>query len=139
MTPNQTLSAGEMVGRDTDNLNVAGRDIDEETGTLQASVFTVKKATSNLHGKDRLHFHEAELRDSNLLDRKSTRLNSSHGSISYAVFCWKKKNSLYFVIYAELIHIFFEFSLSRRDFGQQRQRCLPHDVSNWKAPSRYFF
>src|SRR5207245_8196211 len=27
-----------------------------------------------------------------LQDRKSTRLNSSHGSISYAVFCLKKKN-----------------------------------------------
>src|SRR5699024_12876251 len=27
-----------------------------------------------------------------LLDRKSTRLNSSHVSISYAVFCLKKKN-----------------------------------------------
>src|SRR5690242_20931957 len=27
-----------------------------------------------------------------LLDRKSTRLNSSHMSISYAVFCLKKKN-----------------------------------------------
>src|SRR5690242_21502584 len=26
------------------------------------------------------------------LDRKSTRLNSSHMSISYAVFCLKKKN-----------------------------------------------
>src|SRR5207245_5884400 len=26
-------------------------------------------------------------------DRKSTRLNSSHGSISYAVFCLKKKNT----------------------------------------------
>src|SRR5207245_10083738 len=26
------------------------------------------------------------------LDRKSTRLNFSHGSISYAVFCLKKKN-----------------------------------------------
>src|SRR5207245_9136654 len=26
-----------------------------------------------------------------ILDRKSTRLNSSHGSISYAVFCLKKK------------------------------------------------
>src|SRR5690606_41716836 len=25
-------------------------------------------------------------------DRKSTRLNSSHVKISYAVFCWKKKN-----------------------------------------------
>src|SRR5690242_21491845 len=27
-------------------------------------------------------------------DRKSTRLNSSHMSISYAVFCLKKKNKL---------------------------------------------
>src|SRR5207245_8864437 len=27
------------------------------------------------------------------VDRKSTRLNSSHGSISYAVFCLKKKKS----------------------------------------------
>src|SRR3989337_1480163 len=26
-------------------------------------------------------------------DRKSTRLNSSHGSISYAVFCLKKKKN----------------------------------------------
>src|SRR2546429_7404404 len=31
------------------------------------------------------------LRDA--LDRKSTRLNSSHGYISYAVFCLKKKQS----------------------------------------------
>src|SRR2546429_5636420 len=27
-----------------------------------------------------------------MTDRKSTRLNSSHGYISYAVFCLKKKN-----------------------------------------------
>src|SRR2546427_5677599 len=27
----------------------------------------------------------------NMLDRKSTRLNSSHSQISYAVFCLKKK------------------------------------------------
>src|SRR2546422_5244846 len=27
------------------------------------------------------------------VDRKSTRLNSSHGYISYAVFCLKKKNN----------------------------------------------
>src|SRR3712207_7394621 len=34
-------------------------------------------------------------RDSNarLQDRKSTRLNSSHANISYAVFCLKKKNT----------------------------------------------
>src|SRR2546429_7209794 len=31
-------------------------------------------------------------------DRKSTRLNSSHGYISYAVFCLKKKNNNYLTI-----------------------------------------
>src|SRR5687768_18366636 len=31
------------------------------------------------------------LRGLDALDRKSTRLNSSHGYISYAVFCLKKK------------------------------------------------
>src|SRR3712207_8128664 len=30
-------------------------------------------------------------------DRKSTRLNSSHANISYAVFCLKKKNIILFV------------------------------------------
>src|SRR5690554_7559220 len=30
-------------------------------------------------------------------DRKSTRLNSSHVRISYAVFCLKKKNSQYYI------------------------------------------
>src|SRR2546430_4783619 len=29
------------------------------------------------------------------LDRKSTRLNSSHSQISYAVFCLKKKNTTF--------------------------------------------
>src|SRR5574337_1371099 len=32
-------------------------------------------------------------REIGVLDRKSTRLNSSHHSISYAVFCLKKKKS----------------------------------------------
>src|SRR2546422_5225878 len=31
-------------------------------------------------------------------DRKSTRLNSSHGYISYAVFCLKKKKNLTIVV-----------------------------------------
>src|SRR2546422_2913973 len=30
--------------------------------------------------------------DARMRDRKSTRLNSSHGYISYSVFCLKKKN-----------------------------------------------
>src|SRR5438067_8173026 len=35
----------------------------------------------------------AALGELNAVDRKSTRLNSSHVSISYAVFCLKKKNN----------------------------------------------
>src|SRR3712207_6977041 len=31
------------------------------------------------------------------LDRKSTRLNSSHANISYAVFCLKKKTPIHFL------------------------------------------
>src|SRR3712207_7800936 len=31
-------------------------------------------------------------------DRKSTRLNSSHANISYAVFCLKKKNNIHLKI-----------------------------------------
>src|SRR3712207_7241983 len=31
-------------------------------------------------------------------DRKSTRLNSSHANISYAVFCLKKKNKTHYAI-----------------------------------------
>src|SRR3712207_8407154 len=36
--------------------------------------------------------------DRNVKDRKSTRLNSSHANISYAVFCLKKKQSTYIMI-----------------------------------------
>src|SRR5207253_5534008 len=36
--------------------------------------------------------YAALCRDGVPLDRKSTRLNSSHVAISYAVFCLKKKN-----------------------------------------------
>src|SRR5947209_14554362 len=39
-------------------------------------------------------FH-ASPRFDDLLDRKSTRLNSSHANISYAVFCLKKKKQKY--------------------------------------------
>src|SRR5947207_11230743 len=38
------------------------------------------------HGRGRVAFRHA--------DRKSTRLNSSHTVISYAVFCLKKKNKI---------------------------------------------
>src|SRR3712207_7190358 len=37
--------------------------------------------------------NESELRDFKRQDRKSTRLNSSHANISYAVFCLKKQTN----------------------------------------------
>src|SRR5207302_10454744 len=47
---------------------------------------------SRVHlGEARSEFFLGE-RDIALTDRKSTRLNSSHVKISYAVFCLKKKN-----------------------------------------------
>src|SRR5688572_31646323 len=43
------------------------------------------KIWSDLHGDMQ--------RPAEMTDRKSTRLNSSHSQISYAVFCLKKKNT----------------------------------------------
>src|SRR5690348_17574603 len=51
--------------------------------------------------------HKNETINKYVEDRKSTRLNSSHPSISYAVFCLKKKNTN--VSSSELDHV--EFAL----------------------------
>src|SRR5688572_32691107 len=89
--------------RRSSDLNLAG-----------ASLRWTNLAEANLEGADlrgaRLqrahlegaHLEAAELGGANLeeaylqlahLDRKSTRLNSSHSQISYAVFCLKKKKT----------------------------------------------
>src|SRR5690349_22592882 len=50
------------------------------------------------HNPRRLHSRKTAARDVALPgqeDRKSTRLNSSHVEISYAVFCLKKKKKVY--------------------------------------------
>src|SRR2546429_6729276 len=44
-------------------------------------------------GRQRLVLRRGNGRAESERDRKSTRLNSSHGYISYAVFCLKKKNN----------------------------------------------
>src|SRR3712207_7069501 len=45
----------------------------------------------NTHGSDAMRWML-------MSDRKSTRLNSSHANISYAVFCLKKKNKLFYTL-----------------------------------------
>src|SRR5258708_1816873 len=47
------------------------------------------------------------------VDRKSTRLNSSHQIISYAVFCLKKKNNVT-ALHVHDIVLFFFFLMIRR-------------------------
>src|SRR2546430_12854543 len=42
-----------------------------------------------------LNYRDQAIAQGRYLDRKSTRLNSSHSQISYAVFCLKKKKDLY--------------------------------------------
>src|SRR2546426_3038411 len=53
-------------------------------------------AVEHIHDADDDHQERRDLRHGlELLDRKSTRLNSSHLVISYAVFCLKKKKNIY--------------------------------------------
>src|SRR3712207_8797195 len=47
------------------------------------------KSSSDANWRHHNPHHQREWRD-----RKSTRLNSSHANISYAVFCLKKKNTI---------------------------------------------
>src|SRR3712207_8676018 len=55
-----------------------------ELRTVRAELIAVRAQT------DQLREHNSRLRRRKV-DRKSTRLNSSHANISYAVFCLKKK------------------------------------------------
>src|SRR5690625_5328773 len=88
---------GRKVEDDDDYWQAALRELDEETSLPVIKMWTVPSLN---------HFYEAKT-DSILLipafaaeiphdaepkDRKSTRLNSSHVAISYAVFCLKKKS-----------------------------------------------
>src|SRR5690606_40420925 len=68
-----------------DNI-INGNKEQMDTPVVPSVIFTLPNlATVGLNEK------EAKTRYKNITDRKSTRLNSSHVKISYAVFCLKKK------------------------------------------------
>src|SRR5687768_18269407 len=74
---------------------------DDRRGDVLAAVRL--RADRGAHLRARDHRLDARrLRDE--ADRKSTRLNSSHGYISYAVFCLKKKKNNTLVISHTLPH-----------------------------------
>src|SRR3989337_597612 len=62
------------------------------------------------------------------LDRKSTRLNSSHGSISYAVFCLKNNN-----IYGRKVQVLEEAD------SQAGHPRLNMKVQSWELPAGVYF
>src|SRR5438270_3798761 len=73
-----------------------GQDQDVKLGLVEGSPPEIRGADD--HGQ---HAHDGEQHleeerervTGDALDRKSTRLNSSHSQISYAVFCLKKKKT----------------------------------------------
>src|SRR3954447_23965554 len=65
-------------------------------------------------------------------DRKSTRLNSSHGSISYAVFCLKKKERVKKLIRNAVVR-----SRGRRDC--ERGRDVVAIAHRYRVRHRFFF
>src|SRR5207248_11258198 len=75
--------AGEVVGLIFDgNIQSLGGDFGYDPAVNRAvavNVGALREALAKVYHADR--------------DRKSTRLNSSHRTISYAVFCLKKKNN----------------------------------------------
>src|SRR5687768_18098785 len=89
--PYTTLFRSTLAGNWTGNEDLAGRGLRIITdkgkgGIVQSQLW--KELELNSRDGSRLAI-SLEKRD-----RKSTRLNSSHGYISYAVFCLKKKNKI---------------------------------------------
>src|SRR3712207_8401132 len=77
-------SAGELVRAaraEPDQVHAGQRQLDG-LGDVRAAAPAHRQAVADVLGHGQVR------------DRKSTRLNSSHANISYAVFCLKKKNHL---------------------------------------------
>src|SRR3712207_7912613 len=69
-----------------DALPISIADLNEERGEALAGELGATFAKADVTEEEQVAAAVA--------DRKSTRLNSSHANISYAVFCLKKKNKL---------------------------------------------
>src|SRR3712207_8137839 len=88
--PRSTLFPYTTLFRSVDDLSVA---LGGAVGAEQRHVARHRLRAGG-HGVDQVGGHHAVRRvlATGDRDRKSTRLNSSHANISYAVFCLKKKN-----------------------------------------------
>src|SRR2546422_8580348 len=80
-----------------DALPISQAAMPAATSGIHQRALTMSSATGHvLHGNGiggEQHDHPQQKSAEQHVDRKSTRLNSSHGYISYAVFCLKKKKA----------------------------------------------
>src|SRR3712207_8844682 len=76
-----------------DALPIYGGGVSEDRGGRGLSVALERSFRDRCELRVLVHERQADRprRAIPVLDRKSTRLNSSHANISYAVFCLKKK------------------------------------------------
>src|SRR3712207_8537173 len=76
-------------------------------GTRNHNVLTATNISGGRQGWDITNINvDSAINNSQTEDRKSTRLNSSHANISYAVFCLKKKKKTPLLLYliSDLLH-----------------------------------
>src|SRR3712207_7972500 len=85
--PRSTLFPYTTLFRSPTRLRVTGID-KQQVGEVAAKIRKIRKPDP-YKGKGVRYQGEV------VKDRKSTRLNSSHANISYAVFCLKKKKTTY--------------------------------------------
>src|SRR3712207_7931926 len=78
--------------RDHRHANLAPRPLDRSLGARGRDVLGIHRPRHRTEEPD-----PVDLRREPRLDRKSTRLNSSHANISYAVFCLKKKTNYTYI------------------------------------------
>src|SRR5690348_17584975 len=84
--PRSTLFPYTTLFRSLDHLHKLG------DAWCDVSPLSLRQCVALMHRMSMV-MAEQHIFPSSLLDRKSTRLNSSHPSISYAVFCLKKKKN----------------------------------------------
>src|SRR5690606_42017479 len=96
--PRSTLFPYTTLFRSQEKAQTAPEDADSQNKKLarqlesaQIRVQHLQQQIAECDDATRRDALTAQLRQAELKDRKSTRLNSSHVKISYAVFCLKKK------------------------------------------------
>src|SRR4051794_31124435 len=88
-SPERESSVKQMIGRVAGTIGSWGRELGYFASDADADAFQDELTWILLHQ----HASSSWNASASASDRKSTRLNSSHPSISYAVFCLKKKKT----------------------------------------------